>query len=41
MAEALGVTVGELATAILATPEHDGSDQRRIPDAQRQAVRRA
>lgn len=41
MAEALGVTVGELAEAIVSTPEHDGHDHRRIPDAQRQAVKRA
>jgi transcriptional regulator with XRE-family HTH domain len=41
MAEALGVSIGELAEAIVSTPEHDGSDHRRIPDAQRQAVKRA
>jgi transcriptional regulator with XRE-family HTH domain len=41
MAEALGVSVGVLAEAIVATPEHDGTDHRRIPDRERQAVRRA
>ncbi len=40
LADALGVTLGEVAEAIDATPEHDGSDHRKVPDAKRQAVRR-